>query len=221
MKVVKTRSNWSSDGSGEVSATLDLFEGRKLPADVKERIRDEVGTYLVEQTQIALAERKSPVSGEAIRALTSKSYKEFKKREVGNTNADLEFSGQMKDEIDFRPTAEGIKIGVFGDRAGAADGHNNFSGRSQLPKRRFLPAENQVYKQEIQKTVKQIVTDIVTEEMAFTKDDFKNVTTKKELVQVLSTKMGAMSTSEMVLSVFRNEDLLNLLFKLGLSRLLK
>lgn len=221
MKVIKTTADWSKDGSGETSSSLDLFGGRKLPTAVKDRIRDEVGTYLVEQTQVALSEKKSPVSGETIPALQSKEYKALKKREVGNTSADLEFSGTMKDEITFKPTKDGIKLGVFGERAGAADGHNNFSGQSSLPKRRFLPATGQKFKSEIERTVDQIVADIVSEEMSFKESDFKDVTTKKELIQVLGQKFSNQSSAEIVLNVFRNEELLKLLLKLGLSRLLK
>lgn len=215
MKVVKTTTS-----KAETSATIDLFDGRDLSTKIQNRIREEVGTYIVEQSLAAVAESKSPVVGESIPALKKGPYREKKSQELGTTRADLQFSGEMLDSFDFKSAPEGIKVGVFGERAPAADGHNNLSGKSDLPRRRFIPDEGQNYKSDITKEVNRIVADVIAEETRFKKSDFADVTTKSELLAVLRTKFGPMSTSELVLTVYRNEDLLDLLMSLKLNKLL-
>jgi hypothetical protein len=200
----------------ETSVELDLFDGRTLPTKVKKRIQEEVGNFLIEQTLVSMNEKKSPVQGEGSFKALSKDYKKKKLEEVGSGEANLEFDGVMKDELNFFPTKDGIEIGVYGERAGAADGHNNLSGKSQLPTRRFLPDEGQNYKKNIQTEVDRIVADAISEEIGFKKSDFRNVTTKKELFEVLSNKLGPMSRAEMVLTVFRNQDLVDILTSLDL-----
>ncbi len=215
MKVVSK----TIDG-GETSVELDLFEGRPLKKATKARIQEEVGNYLVEQTLINMNEKKSPVQGAPGFKALSKGYKKRKLEEVGSGEANLEFDGLMKDETDFEPTERGIAIGVFGERAGAADGHNNLSGKSDLPLRQFLPDVGQKYKAPIAKEVDRIVADIVAEESSFKKKDFEGITTKKELYEKLSELFGLSSRSELQLAVFRSEELTDLLNELDLLRLL-
>lgn len=216
MKVIKTTTD-----TGETSVTLDLFEGRSLPKKVKAEIQDQVGNYLVEQTLISMGEKKSPIAGEGSYKPLSKDYKKKKIEIVGSGNADLEFDGLMKDELTFVPTENGIEIGVYGERAGAADGHNNLSGNSSLPTRRFLPDKGQSYKKDTVREVERIIADVVAENTTFKKSDFKNIETKKELYDKLKTIFGSnMSRSELNIAVFRNEELTNLFKQLDLMDLL-
>jgi hypothetical protein len=205
---------------GETSVELDLFEGKRLTGLTKARIREEVGEYLVEQTLAAMGEKKSPIAGAPPFPPLSKNYKKRKLQEVGSGEANLEFDGQMKDETDYKDTKDGIKIGVFGERAGAADGHNNLSGNSNLPRRQFLPDEGQTYKANISREVERIVADILSEQKGFKESDFDGVTTKKELYARLRELFGEMSRTELSLSVFRNEQLVDLLSDLDLLRLI-
>lgn len=204
----------------ETSIELDLFEGRALPARVKKRIREEVGQYLVEQTLVAMNEKKSPVQGEGGFKALSPMYKKKKLDEVGSGEANLEFFGIMKDELNFEATDNGIAIGVFGERALAADGHNNLSGKSQLPTRRFLPDEGQNYKKNIQREVDRIIADVVAEEATFKPRDFEGIETKSELYAKLKETFGPLSRAELQIAVFRNEELTNLFKKLDLLGLL-
>lgn len=215
MKVIKTTATKS-----ETSASIDLFDGRDLTPKVKARIREEVGTYLVENTLADVSESKSPVQGESIPALKKGPYREKKLAELGTSRADIQFTGETLDEFQFKDTKEGIKIGVFGDRAVVADGHNNLSGKSDLTRRRFIPGEGQDYKKPYEKEVDRIIMDVISEETRFKKSDFDDITTKTELVRALRTKFGDMSVSEVTLAVYRNEDLLDLLTDLKLIKLL-
>jgi len=204
----------------ETSVEIDLFENRALPLKVKKRIQEDVGNFLVEQTLISMNEKKSPVQGEGGFQPLSKLYKKKKLEEVGSGEANLEFDGVMKDELEFHPTKTGIEIGVYGERAGAADGHNNLSGKSQLPTRRFLPDEGQSYKKPLQTEVDRIIADAIADEMGFKKSDFKGIETKKELYDKLAEIFGDLTRSELNLAVFRSEDLTGILDDLDLLGLL-
>lgn len=200
----------------ETSVELDLFDGRELPRRVKKRIQEEVGSFLVEQTLVSMDQKKSPVSGAPNFPALSPMYKKKKLAEVGSGEANLEFDGIMKDEVNFEPTENGISIGVFGERAKAADGHNNLSGDSNLPLRQFIPNEGQKYKQGIAKEVERIVADIIAEEQTFKRRDFEDISSKAQMYAKLKEIFGEMSRAELQLAVFRNEELTVLLKELDL-----
>lgn len=204
----------------ETSVDIDLFEGRSLKKATKSRIREEVGSFLVEQTLASMGEKKSPVAGAPGFKALSKNYKKRKLAEVGSGEANLEFDGLMKDEVDFKPSESGIAIGVFGERAGAADGHNNLSGKSNLPLRQFIPDVGQNYKKGIVVEVERIIADIIAEETTFKKSDFEDITTRAELYSELADIFGVMPKAELQLSVFRNEGLTDMLKELDLLGLL-
>lgn len=175
----------------------------------------------MEQTLLQVADSKSPVQGEGTFKKLSKEYKKKKDEEVGHTDPDLQFSGQMLDQVDYKVTSNGVTVGVFGDRAPAADGHNNLSGKSKLPTRRFIPGEGQNYKANIQKEVDRIISDVIAEQSDFKKSEFKNIGTKTDLYKQLETIFGTMLTrAELRLAVLRNEDLLDLLEELDIVDLL-
>lgn len=205
----------------ETSVEIDLYDGRKLPARVRERVADEVGNFLVEQTLIALEQEKSPVAGEGAFKALSPEYAKLKKREGGTPKPNLELSGDLKDQIDFKPTKSGVIVGVFGDRAPAADGHNNLSGKSKLPKRRFLPDAGQNYKKDIQTEVNRIIADVIAEETTFKAKDFAGVRTSTDLYEVLGEILGLSSRKEINLAVIRTQDLEDVLKEQGLYDLLK
>jgi hypothetical protein len=216
MKVTKTTTT-----DKETSATIDLFDGAKVPKRIKNEVIDQVGQYLVEQTLLNVAESQSPVQGEGKFKALSKAYKGKKLEEVGHGKADLQFSGTMLDEVSFEPTKDGIRIGVFGERAPAADGHNNLSGESALPKRRFIPAEGQSYKANIEREVSRIISDVVAENSSFKKKDFEDISSKSGLYSRLEAIFGtALSRAELKLAALRNEDLVDLLDDLDILDLL-
>lgn len=205
MEVVKTTVNES-----EISSELDLFSDLSLTASAKRKIKDEVGEYLKEQILLAVGEAESPISGERFPAL-AKSYKKFKEDNNLPGKANLEFTGAMLDALDFKPTTDGIKIGVFGSEAGKADGHNNFSGDSTLRKRRFLPGDGQKFKEEIMTEVNRIVVDAVAESVEIPVAEIKEVETKAELMDILNDMFPDFSFAEIREAILRNEELLELL----------
>lgn len=205
----------------ETSSEIDLFSDLDLTKSQKKEIQSQVGEFLVEQTAIAVSSLKSPVDGgEFVSKLTSKEYKKKKLDEVGSSEPNLEFSGRMLDQLTYEPTSSGIKIGIFGDRAPAADGHNNLSGDSKLPRRQFLPEQGQDYKSDIKKEVERIIADVIAETSDIQKSAFEGVETKSDLYTRLGALLNLSSRAEIKLAVIRNVDLLEMLDGLELSDLL-
>jgi hypothetical protein len=208
----------------ETSVEIDLFSSiKKLSADQKRTIQSEVADFLVEQTLTSVSEEKSPISGGEWKKKLSKEYAQKKETEIGNKKADIQFSGRTLDQLKAEPTSDGIKIGVFGERAPVADGHNNLSGKSSLPTRQFLPKEGQNYKGSIKSEVDRIVADVLAEsdkpeETAKQKNSvrekkadsrFNDVETQAELYQTLREIFGPLSRIELRLAVFRNKSILD------------
>lgn len=126
----------------------------------------------------------------------------------------------MISSIDFVASGNQITIGVFGEDAGKADGHNNLSGASSLPLRRFLPGEGEVYTRDIRK--------LIQDEIAFTKADkastsiadlLEDVETKAELYSALEAALGETSRYKLrelalgseIRAVLEEEGLMSLL----------
>ncbi len=204
----------------ETSVDIDLFEGQKLPKRIKKLVNEAVGEYLVEQTLISVEQEKSPVAGQGSFAPLSKTYQIIKKREVGSTRPNLEAEGVMKDELDFE-VSDVLTLGVFGERAGAADGHNNLSGKSKMTKRQFIPDEGQTYKRGILTEIERIKADIIAENSTFKASQFRGVRTSSDLYATLKILLQLDMRAEVNLAVIRNQELEDLLKEEGLFDLLK
>lgn len=217
MKIVRAAAS-----EAETSAEIDLFSGLALSKKQKREIAQEVGDYLVEQTLLSVGSQKSPIDGETWKKLISKEYKKKKLDEVGNTDADLQLSGQTLDELSWKMTENGIKIGVFGGRAPVADGHSNISGKSKLPRRRFIPDVGQDYKGPIATEVDRIVADIVSQNVQDVRlSQLTKIKNKTQLYNYLADLFGVeLSRAELKLAVYRNQDVLDLLDAAGLIGLI-
>lgn len=130
----------------------------KVKGDLKEEIISDVKDFVKEKVLSAIGEGRSPVYGDKWAAL-SPSYKKIKKKEAGNTKANLELFGDMLDSLDVIEHGNGLRITVGDDQMEKADGHNNFSGKSSLPLRRFIPKEKdgETFSKEIKKGIIEIV----------------------------------------------------------------
>lgn len=215
MKVTKTNSTGS-----RTTSEINLFDDVDVPRSAREEIAQAVGEFLIEQTQVKLAQGQSPIQGHGKFRKLSKEYAALKMDEVGNAEPNLEASGEMRDELTFRTTANGIEIGVIGPSAPKADGHCNLSGESQLPTRRFLPDVGEAYDSEIQTQVKEIIADILGEQHKFEAVDFEAVETKSQLYAILTQGFPDWTRSEIRATVLRNSDLVRILGRMELLELL-
>lgn len=132
-------------------------ESRAALKDIAEYVRDEILQFVGDST--------SPVAGYGKFKSLSKNYKEFKKGVSGSSEANMELYGDMLDSLEYKITGDKIQIGWFsGDQAAKADGHNNFSGESDLPLRRSIPGKGETFKKSIVKGMKEIAKDFLPED---------------------------------------------------------
>lgn len=139
---------------------------RKIPSEVKQLIIEDVVDLIQDKVLTYVADQTSPVSGVGSFKKLSKEYSVIKSKEVGNTKANLEAQGDMLDSLSVSQLkGTKIRLTVADDQQDKADGHNNFSGQSMLPRRPFIPDERrgETFKKEIldgiKKTVKNILED--------------------------------------------------------------
>lgn len=198
-----------------------------LPPDIEadestlNKIKTQVAEYLLEQTLLNVGEAKSPVSGESFPGL-SKEYKKFKISESRPGVANLEFTGDMLDDLSYELTETGVRIGFFGTKeAEKADGHNNFSGQSELPKRRFLPEKGQNYKLEIEKQISRIITDNLGSQITISDSTLEDVGTKAEFWEVMTDIFPSFTRAQIVGAVSRSFGLTNKLAKFDLLKYLE
>lgn len=105
-----------------------------------------------------MGDAKSPVTGRNFKAL-DKDYAK-RKADVARPIANLELSGDMLDALDYEIKGNEIEIGIWGDEAPKADGHNNHSGDSSLPTRRFIPKQGEDnFRPSILQQVKSIIEE--------------------------------------------------------------
>jgi hypothetical protein len=160
-----------------------------------------------------VAKRKSPVTGSSFPPL-SPEYKKEKQEDGYQGVPDLQRSGDMLDSLDYRITPEGIEIGIYGEAAPRADGHNNLSGDSDLPERQFLPKAGESFRPAITAEVEKILVDSM--EMP----DLSGVTSSSELYDIVAATLGLNTRAETRNAILRKPMLFNLISEKGLLDLL-
>jgi hypothetical protein len=201
MQITKTNAT-----ENKTTSEIDLFSDVAIPKDLKREVAQEVGELLVEKVLGVLSEgKKSPVDGEQWPKLTT-NYLHKKEAAGLPGKPNMEFTGEMLDSLSFKVTKEGIEFGIFGKDAPKADGHNNFSGRSQLPQRRFLPAEGQEFMKSIQEDVQKIIDDAVVGAQNI-QDELDGVKNRQEFWGVLNDLFPELSRSAIKEAVMRSPSL--------------
>lgn len=124
--------------------------------EAKKKIADLVLTEVLDY----VGGSRSPVSGEGWKKSLSADYKKLKSKISGNTTANMELYGDMLDSLECVVNSAGmLELRIQGGEAAKADGHNNHSGESSLPQRRFIPDEGQTFKRDILEKIKTIAID--------------------------------------------------------------
>lgn len=126
----------------------------------------------------------------------------------------------MLDALDYRVQGDDIVIGVFGEAAPRADGHNNLSGDSQLPRRQFIPEKGQGFVSRIEKEVDRIIADEVGESIqaGAALSALQSVTSTAALYDTLRTVFPLTSRSEIKAAVYRSDFWTTTLRGLGLLK---
>jgi len=210
-KTTATKNKTSSliDFSDEVSS---------LSSDQKNELLDQIGELLIEETLSNVADARSPVDGSAFDSL-SKSYAKKKMDQTGSNSPNLDLTGSMLGSLDFKVVGDSIEIGVFGNDAPKADGHNNFSGSSTLPKRQFLPSEGELYTSQIKSLIDQTIETYISENVSIRKSQLDKVESKSDLYELLREELGNYPNKKLKSMVLKS-DLASLLNDYDLLELL-
>lgn len=133
------------------------FDLSTVPRHKRIDVRNEIGKTIVNEILRFTKGGKSPVSGESFKKL-SINYADDKKG--GNRTPNLRLSRDMTKAIEFKTKGINLEVGIFkSGEKGKADGHNNFSGLSSLPKRRFIPQDDQNFKRDINTKINKIINE--------------------------------------------------------------
>jgi len=189
----------------KTASTLEFKDELKgLTRAQRQEVLDQIGELLVEQILDYVGDQKSPVTGSAFKPL-SLEYAKRKKEEVGNTRANLDLFGDMLSAVDYKIREDKIEIGVFGSEAPKADGHNNISGDSKIPTRRFIPSQGQDFTAEIKGLIKETVDQYKAENLRLKKKDLKDIQNTDELYRYLKGELGDMSRASLKQLVLSSE----------------
>lgn len=125
----------------------------------KSDVKNQVGQFIVEEILLRVAEGKSPLKGTPKWKKLNSKY--ANKEKGGSRNPNLELEGDLLDALEFKSLkGSQIEIGIFKKaEQGKADGHNNFSGESKLPLRRFIPKDDEKFYRKITKGVNEILEE--------------------------------------------------------------
>lgn len=106
----------------------------------KKSILDDIADLVLTSVLDSVGSSKSPVSGHGSFKSLNKDYAE--REHGGDTKCKLELSGSMLDGLKVKNLGDELVLTVSEKQQPKADGHNNFSGESKLPLRRFIPKED-------------------------------------------------------------------------------
>lgn len=158
----------------KVEFNLDPFDlagisKSDVSRSARKDILDEVTAYLTDAIKKDVKDATSPVTGEAFQGL-SDAYKAKKKAAGKGTKANLIFTGKLIDSIRVKATGGEVNVTVLKSQQDKADGHNNFSGDSKLPERKFIPNEDngESFRKGILDEIVKIVESRVEEDKAGT-----------------------------------------------------
>lgn len=150
-------------GSKLVQFEFDPFElaginKSDVPLTKRNNVLLEVKDFVLESVLSKVGSQRSPVAGHGKFKKLSKDYAAQKKAEHGNKKANLEAEGDLLDSVRVFKSGRGrLKLTVLKAQEAKADGHNNHSGDSELPLRRFIPEDNETFSRDIIKGMRDII----------------------------------------------------------------
>jgi len=143
---------------------LSGVEAPKNPVKKREAM-EEIADFVKTEVLSACAEGRSPVAGGQWKRTLSKEYREKKLEMSGVGYANMELTGDMLNALEVIPKrGDRISLQIEGAEAEKADGHNNFSGDSELPLREFIPKPGQTLKRDIISGIRRIAEEFADEE---------------------------------------------------------
>lgn len=148
------------------------FKGNKTQA--KKAIK-EIGNFLVEEILTNIGNLESPVAGGSWKKSLDKEYEKEKSKVSSDLRPNMELNGDLLDALTFKKTDDTkLEVGIFKkNQVPKADGHNNHTGKSKLPERKFIPKKKEKFNEDIEEEIGRIVSryseaksEVINEEQA-------------------------------------------------------
>jgi len=143
---------------GIVKFDFDPFEGFELTKGQKSDLTEDISAFVKESVLDAVGSGRTPVAGGAFKKNLSPVYA----KKTGKKISNLELTGDLLDSLEVKVVkGHKMRLTVSESEQDQADGHNNFSGKSNLPERQFIPNADrgQDFKKDIKKGIKEIIED--------------------------------------------------------------
>ncbi len=139
-----------------VSKFVDL---KGVPSDLIDEVAEEVGEFLLDQVLQDIASGRSSVSGKKWKGL-SPEYKDTKAGFTSGKGANLELTGEMLDDLNWRLVNGRIEIGWFNDADQSIKAFNHNKGDT-LPKRQSIPLPSESFRPGIRREMDAIINEIL------------------------------------------------------------
>lgn len=142
----------------KIKYDFNPLKGIRLPENRRERALAEIKDFVWSQILGKTLEGNSPVSGARRYRPLTKKYADNQKG--GNRTPNLRLSGELMQSVSVVDApGRGIRATVSSDQQRKADGHNNFTGLSKLPRRAFIPdaERGEIWKRNIESGIRTIV----------------------------------------------------------------
>jgi len=158
---------------------FELTDTEKPSENLSDAVED-IKNFVLDSVLDSVGEARSPVSGYGKFKGLNKDYKKIKGKQSSSVIANLELTGDMLDALEVVEVKDRLRIRIKGSESGKADGHNNHSGKSRLPTRRFIPGSGETFKRDIISGIKEIVGEYATQEPDTTVAEVRKAPDAKE-----------------------------------------
>lgn len=137
---------------------FELTDLKKPRGANKKAILRECGDLVHESVLDYVGGQNSPVQGYGRFKGLSKKYKKQKSK-IASPVPNLELEGDLLDSLKVPVRGDKLVLKVSPSQNDKADGHCNFSGKSKLPLRRFIPnrKDDETFKQPIVNKMRRII----------------------------------------------------------------
>jgi hypothetical protein len=124
-----------------------------VPDSDKDAALNDIGEFIIDSILEYVSQSKTPVAGGSFQKKLSSKYAE---RE-GKTNANLDLNGDMLNSLGFEIDGESLKI-LIKDNDQVPKSYNHNVGDT-LPRRQFIPDDDQTFKSDILRGVGRIIQE--------------------------------------------------------------
>lgn len=143
----------------KVEYRFNPFEGVTLKRTDKAKAKAEIADLIKTRVLEYVGNQNSPVSGRGKFKKLNRSYKAEKEASGRPGVPNLEFRGDLLDSVRVKFEGDESVLYVLSRESDKADGHNNHSGQSTLPERRFIPKaeDGETFKRDILSEIDAII----------------------------------------------------------------